>query len=119
MERVIQTIKKEVLGHVHFSGYSDARQGIWDYVRSYNLERPHQGIKGARPADRFYGVIGETSRLESQLVGKKVDFSKGYLVFKVEDHRVSVVCSCRGLQIFLDGKLMKTGGSDGDDPGGA
>jgi transposase InsO family protein len=107
VERVIQTIKKELLGRVNFSGYADARGGIVDYVRSYNFERAHQGINGARPADRFYGVIGETSRIESELVGNDLDFSKGYLVFKVEDHQLSVVCSCQGFQIFWDGKLLK------------
>ncbi len=114
VERVIQTIKKELMGHVHFSGYADARQGILDYVKSYNFDRPHQGIQGARPADRFYGVIGETSRIESKLMGKELDFSKGYLVFKVEDHNLSVICSSHGLQIFLDGSLLKKGGKDGD-----
>jgi len=114
VERVIQTIKKELMGRVHFSGYADARQGILDYVRGYNFDRPHQGIKGARPADRFYGVIGETSRIESELMGKELDFSKGYLIFKVEDHALSVVCSSQGLQVFLDGELLKKGGNDGD-----
>jgi transposase InsO family protein len=107
VERVIQTIKKELLGRVNFSGYADCRQGIIDYIRSYNFDRAHQGINGARPADRFYGVIGETSRIESQLVGKKLDFSRGYLVFKIEDHNLSVVCSSQGLQIFWDGQLLK------------
>ncbi len=107
VERVIQTIKKELLGRVNFSGYADCRQGIIDYVRGYNFDRPHQGIKGCRPADRFYGVIGEISRIESELVGKELDFSKGYLVFKVEDHNLSVVCSSQGLQIIWDGKLLK------------
>ncbi len=107
VERVIQTIKKELLSRVHFSGYDDARQGICDYVKSYNFDRPHQGIDGARPSDRFYGVVGETSRIESELMGKNLDFSKGYLVFKVEDHSVSVVYSSRALRVFLDGKLLE------------
>jgi hypothetical protein len=40
-------------------------------------------------------------------MGKDLDFSKGYLVFKVEDHHLSVVCSSQGLQVFWDGKLLK------------
>ncbi len=107
VERVIQTIKKELISRVHFSGYDDARQGILDYVKSYNFDRPHQGIDGARPSDRFYGVVGETSRIESELMGKELDFSKGYLVFKVEDHSLSVVYSSRALQVFLDGALLE------------
>jgi transposase InsO family protein len=107
VERLIQTIKKELLQKVHFNSFDEARRGIEDYLKSYNFERPHQGIGGARPSDRFYGVIGETSRIESALSGKSLDLSKGYLVYKVHDHTLSVVCSQEGLQVFLDGKLLK------------
>lgn len=110
VERLIQTIKKELLGRMRFTGYADARQGILDYVKSYNLDRPHQGIKGARPVDRFYGVAGETSRIETELAGKELDFSKGYLVFKVQNHSLSVICSAEGLQVFLDGNQLKEAG---------
>lgn len=106
-ERIIQTIKRECLGKVRFSSYGDAIQGIADYIRGYNYGRPHQGINGFRPADRFYGVVGERSRIEAELSGKEVDFSKGYCIFKVQDHCVSVVSSAEGLVVFLDGKLLQ------------
>jgi hypothetical protein len=107
VERLIQTIKRECLGRVRFNSYSDAVQGIADYVRSYNFARPHQGIGGFRPADRFYGVIGERSRIEAELCGKQIDFSKGYCIFKVQDHCISVVSSAQGIVVLLDGKLMQ------------
>lgn len=107
VERLIQTIKTELLHKVRFSGYEEARRGIEDFIRSYNFERPHQGIGGGLPSDRFYGVVGEISRVESELVNKKLDKTKGYLVYKVHDHTVSVVCSGEGLQVYLDGTLLK------------
>lgn len=107
VERLIQTIKRECLGRVRFNGYSEAVQGINDYIRGYNFGRPHQGIHGFRPADRFYGVVGERSRIEADLAGKEVDFSKGYCIFKVQDHCVSVVSSDEGIQVLLDGKLLQ------------
>ncbi len=107
VERAIRTIKKELLSRMHFNGYTDARKGVLNYIKGYNFGRPHQGINGARPSDRFYGIIGETDRIESELVGKKLDISKGYLVFKVEDHRLSVVYSSKGIQVLLDGRLLK------------
>ena len=107
MERLIQTIKVECLGRVRFNGYSDAARGIADYVRGYNFGRPHQGIGGFRPADRFYGVIGERSRIEAELSGKQIDFSKGYCIFKLQDHCVSVVSSTDGIGVFLDGKKLQ------------
>jgi len=107
VERLIQTIKKELLQKVRFSSYEDTRKGVEDFIKGYNFERPHQGIDGARPSDRFYGVIGETSRIESTLSGKSLDLSKGYLVYKVYDRQLSVVFSQEGLQVFLDGKMLK------------
>ena len=107
VERLIQTIKRECLGRVRFNSYSEAVQGIADYIRGYNFGRPHQGIGGFRPADRFYGVIGERSRIEAELSGKEVDFSKGYCIFKVQDHCVSVVSSAQGIVVLLDGKLLQ------------
>ena len=107
VERLIQTVKRECLGRVRFDSYTDAVQGIADYIRGYNFGRPHQGIGGFRPADRFYGVIGERSRIEAQLAGQEVDFSKGYCILKVQDHCVSVVSSAEGIVVLLDGKLLQ------------
>jgi len=107
VERLIQTIKKELLEKVRFSSYEEAKGGIVNYIKSYNFDRVHQGIAGARPSDRFYGVMGEVSRMESQLCGKDIDLSKGYLVYKVQDHALSVVTSGEGIEVYLDGKLLK------------
>lgn len=107
VERLIQTIKRECLGRVRFNSFSEAAEGIADYIRGYNFGRPHQGIGGFRPADRFYGVLAERSRIEADLVGKEIDFSKGYCIFKVQDHSVSVVSSAEGIAVYLDGKLLQ------------
>ncbi len=110
VERFFQTIKRECFGKTRFNSYSDGRRGLADYIRGYNFGRPHQGIAGFRPADRFYGVIGERSRIEAELVGKELDFSKGYCIFKLQDHCVSVVSSGEGIQVLLDGKLLQEAG---------
>lgn len=110
VERLFQTIKGECFGKVRFADYGDAKRGLGDYIRGYNFGRPHQGIDGFRPSDRFYGVIGERSRIEAELVSKEIDFSKGYCLFKVQDHCVSVVSSSDGIQVLLDGKLLQEGG---------
>jgi transposase InsO family protein len=112
VERLIQTIKKECLRRVRFNSFSEAAQGIADFIRGYNFGRPHQGIGGFRPADRFYGVVAERSRIEAELAGREIDFSKGYCIFKVEEHSVSVVSSADGLAVYLDGKLLKEVGDE-------
>jgi transposase InsO family protein len=113
VERLIQSIRLELLTRMKFIDYADARERILGYIRSYNFERPHQGINGQRPADRFHGVVGEVSRVESELAGRELDLSRGYVVYKVQDHRVSVVCAAERLQVYLDGKLLKEVPGDG------
>lgn len=106
-ERLHQTIQRELLKKRRFKGYEDAKQGIEEYVHSYNYNRPHQGINGKNPCDRFYGIIGETSRIEQSFSSKSLDFSKGYLIFKNQEHTISVVSSNAGFQVFLDGNLLR------------
>jgi transposase InsO family protein/transposase len=109
VERFHQTIQRELLNKSHFVNFEEARQRIESYMHHYNYERPHQGIGGACPASRFQGIIGETSRIESELCGRGIDFSRGYLVFKMFEHTISIVCNGGGLQVFLDGDLLKRG----------
>jgi transposase InsO family protein len=106
VERLIQTLKKEWLGRNRFGSLSEAVSALAAYIRSYNYDRPHQGIGGSRPADRFYGVVAERSRIEAELVGKEIDFSKGYCIFKIQENSVSVVSSPSGIAVYLNGKLL-------------
>jgi len=112
-ERLIQTIREELLRKVKFGGYEDARAQIRSYIDSYNVDRPHQGIEGNRPVDRFYGVAGEVAQAEGEVSGRDLDLSRGYVIYKVQEHRVCVVLSAQGLQVYLDGKLLKEADVDG------
>gem|GEM_PF-758955 len=108
VERLNQTVQRELLNKSHFSGYEDACRSIETYFHHYNYERPHQGIDGAIPSSRFFGIIGETCRIESELCSHGLDFSRGYLVFKMLEHTISIVCRGDGVQVFLDGHLLKS-----------
>lgn len=108
VERLNQTVQRELLNKSHFVGYEETRRSIDSYFHQYNYERPHQGIGGSNPASRFHGIIGETSRIESEISGNGLDFSRGYLVFKMYEHTISIVCNACGLQVFLDGNLLES-----------
>jgi transposase InsO family protein len=110
VERLNQTIQKELLHKGKFNSYEQARRSIEDYFHTYNYERVHQGIGGQIPSERFWGIEGETTRIESELKSHFLDFSNGYLVFKNQEHTLSVVCSSKGLQVFLDGRLLSLQG---------
>jgi transposase InsO family protein len=48
VERLNQTVQRELLNKSHFSGYEDACRSIETYFHHYNYERPHQGIAGEK-----------------------------------------------------------------------
>lgn len=107
VERFHQTLDEELLRKVRFANVSAAREGIGAFVQVYNFERPHQGIGGARPADRFFGAAGESARIESSLAGQDLDFSSGYVVMKLGGQSLCVVVKDHTLQVLLNGKLLK------------
>jgi len=113
VERLIQTIREELLTKVKFTGFEDAQAQIRSFIDSYNTDRPHQGIQGSRPVDRFHGVAGEVQRAEGQLAGRGLDLSRGYVIYKVQEQRVCVVWAREGLQVYVDGKLLQEATVDG------
>lgn len=107
IERLIQTIRKELLKKVKFTGFADATDKIKNYTEQYNFERPHQGIGGKCPSDRFHGVTKELDHVECDLANQDLDLSRSYVIYKVQDHRICIDCMAEGLKVYLDGKLLK------------
>jgi len=56
IERFWRTMWEEFLSEAVFASFADACQRIDHWIHYYNHQRPHQGIDGACPADRFYGM---------------------------------------------------------------
>jgi transposase InsO family protein len=59
IERFWKTLWTEFLEDAVFASFADARQRLDHWIGYYNHQRPHQGIDGLCPADRFYGVAGD------------------------------------------------------------
>jgi transposase InsO family protein len=66
IERFWRTIWEEFLSDAVFASFADACQRIDHWVAYYNHKRPHQGIGGACPADRFYGVRDDVEQALKQ-----------------------------------------------------
>ncbi len=66
IERFWQTIWKEFLYEATFASFADACQRVDNWMAFYNHKRPHQGIGGACPADRFYGMANDIEMARSQ-----------------------------------------------------
>jgi transposase InsO family protein len=59
IERFWGSLWRECLEAAVFLDLADARQRIGLYIDHYNLQRPHQGIEGLVPADRFFCAAPE------------------------------------------------------------
>jgi transposase InsO family protein len=59
VERFWGTLWRECLETSVFLDLEDARRRIGHFIDYYNFQRPHQGIEGLVPADRFFGAASE------------------------------------------------------------
>ena len=67
-ERFWKTVGKEFWDRANPKDLADARERFKHFVNHYNHFRPHQGIGGMIPADRFFGLESEIKeKLEATL----------------------------------------------------
>jgi transposase InsO family protein len=62
IERFWGTLWRECVESAVFIDLGDARLRIGHFIDYYNFQRPHQGIDGLVPADRFFGAASEVRR---------------------------------------------------------
>jgi transposase InsO family protein len=58
IERFHATLRKEALKRPAYPSHEALQAELDGYHRVYNYQRPHQGLDGLTPADRFYGLAG-------------------------------------------------------------
>ena len=56
IERFWKSILEEFLQRARFEDFEEARERIALWVKYYNYRRPHQGIGGLCPADRYFEI---------------------------------------------------------------
>jgi len=59
IERFWKTIHEEFLVRAEFDTIESAQERIAYWVKYYNHQRPHQGIEGLCPADRYFSIQKE------------------------------------------------------------
>ena len=111
IERFWQTILGEFLQRAQFTSFEDAADRIDFWVKYYNYKRPHQGIGGLCPADRFFEIAHELKRtlekgveenaLELALRGKPRD--PFYMVGRLGDQSVVIRAEKGKVKMLLDG----------------
>jgi transposase InsO family protein len=72
IERFWKTIYEEYLVRAQFGSFDEARERIRQWVQYYNHKRPHQGIGGLCPADRFFEIQAELKKTMEQGIADNV-----------------------------------------------
>jgi transposase InsO family protein len=110
IERFWKTIYEEFLVRAQFGSFEEARERIRHWVKYYNHKRPHQGIGGLCPADRYFEIQGELKKameqgiadnvLEMALRGKPKD--PFYMVGRMEGQSVVLRAEKGKLRLMVD-----------------
>src|SRR5512139_1409692 len=110
IERFWKTIYEEFLVRAQFGSFEEARERIRQWMQYYNHKRPHQGIGGLCPADRYFEIQAELRKtmeqgiadnvLEMALRGKpKEPF---YMVGRMEGQSVVLRAEKGKLRLMVD-----------------
>jgi len=110
IERFWKTIYEEFLVRAQFGSFEEARERIRHWLQYYNHKRPHQGIGGLCPADRYFEIQGELKKtmeqgiadnvLEMALRGKPKD--PFYMVGRMEGQSVVLRAEKGKLRLLVD-----------------
>ena len=108
-ERFWGTLWRECLESAIFQGLDDARRRIGLFVDYYNFQRPHQGIEGHVPADRFFNATPEIAgTLKARVEQNALELARHglprktvYLTGKIGD--VGIALHSEGEKVILTG----------------
>ena len=110
VERFWKTIYEEFLVRAQFGSFEEAQERIRQWVQYYNHKRPHQGIGGLCPADRYFEIQAELRKtmeqgiaenvLEMALRGKPRD--PFYMVGRMEGQSVVLRAEKGKLRLIVD-----------------
>jgi len=97
-ERFWATVMEEFWGRVQPQELAEARERLGHFINHYNHFRPHQGIDGMVPADRFFGAETQVRKaLEGQMARNELLMALGeaprkpmYLVGQIGDQQLSI-----------------------------
>jgi transposase InsO family protein len=77
VERFWGTLWRECLETAVFVDLGDAQRRIGWFIDSYNFQRPHQGIDGLVPADRYFGAAPEVLRtLQARVAANALELAR-------------------------------------------
>ena len=112
IERFWKSIQSEFLFRSQFDSFEQAVERTAYWMKYYNYKRPHQGIGGLCPADRFFEIAHdlrctlekgvEENALELALRGRPVD--PFYMVGRMGGQSVVIRAEKGKVRMLVDGK---------------
>jgi transposase InsO family protein len=77
IERFWGTLWKECIEAAVFLDLGDAQRRIGLFIDHYNFQRPHQGIDGLVPADRYFGAAAEVLKtLKARVAANALELAR-------------------------------------------
>ena len=112
IERFWKTIFSEFLSRVQFGSFEEAQDRLRLWIKYYNHRRPHQGIGGLCPADRYFEIAHELKKtietgieeniLEMSLRGKPRD--PFYMVGRMDGQSVVIKAEKGKVKMQIQGE---------------
>jgi len=112
IERLWKTIWGEFLSRAQFESFEEARERVRLWVKYYNHKRPHQGVGGLCPADRFFEIQTQLHKVLDQGVADNVleQALRGkpqapfYMVGRMGEQSVVIRAEKGKVRMLLDGE---------------
>jgi len=80
IERFWGSLWRECLEAAVFVDLADAQRRIGHFIDFYNFQRPHQGLEGLVPADRFFHAAPEVKQtLQTRVAGNALELARNGL----------------------------------------
>ena len=112
IERFWKSIFTEFLERTQFDSFEDAQERLRLWLKYYNHKRPHQGIGGLCPADRFYEIQSELRKVMERGIEENVletalrgaPQAPFYMVGRMGDQSVVIRAEKGKIRMLVDGE---------------
>src|SRR6185503_1713797 len=107
IERFWKTLWEELLSRTVFADFEDCQRRVALYIQHYNFQRPHQGLEGLTPADRYFRAASQVrASIEAQVAENALRLAQAqplrkpfYLAGQLGDRILSISASGAALNV--------------------
>jgi transposase InsO family protein len=116
IERFWKTLWDEFLSRTVFADYADCERRLAHFIDHYNFHRPHQGLAGLVPADRFFRAAQQVREAVEQTVEsnalrmarEQAPHKPFYLVGRLGDRDLSISATEGGVRVRVGEEQPET-----------